>query len=67
MRNQRINLIDQNLSPQVEVDQEEIRGIKKRRAKRWPFRLFIFFLALAIFFSTNIIFSQNSLVTNLQI
>ncbi len=65
MHDQRINLIDQNLSPQAEVDQEKIKEIKKSKSKRWPFRFLIFFIALAIFFSTNIIFSQNSLITNL--
>jgi len=62
MSEQRINLIDGISPPKVVIDRP---NIKKQNRNRWIFRLLFFFLALTIFFSTNVIFSQNSLITNL--
>lgn len=62
MPEQRINLIDSVSPPKVVIDRP---NIKKQNRGHWIFRVLIFFLALTIFFSTNVIFSQNSLITNL--
>lgn len=62
MPEQRINLIDGVSPPKVVIDRP---NIKKQNRGHWIFRVLIFFLALTIFFSTNVIFSQNSLITNL--
>ncbi|MBU4369334.1 LCP family protein [Patescibacteria group bacterium] len=62
MPEQRINLIDGVSPPRVVIERS---NPKKQNRARWIFRVLIFFLALTIFFSTNVIFSQNSLITNL--
>lgn len=62
MRDQKINLIDGISPPRVVIKQDLP---KKRVRNRRVFRLLIFLCALVIFFSTNVIFSQNSLITNL--
>ncbi len=62
MRDQKINLIDGVSPPRVVVN----RPLPKKRIRsRRVFQLLIFLCALVIFFSTNVIFSQNSLITNL--
>jgi len=62
MPEERINLIDGVSIPKVVINRP---NTKKQNRGRWIFRSLIFFLALTIFFSTNVIFSQNSLITNL--
>lgn len=65
MRYQKINLIDGSVdgSPPRVVIKKPLP--KKRLKNRRLFQLLIFVLALVVFFSTNVIFSQNSLITNL--
>lgn len=48
--------------PRVVVKQKNKQNPNQRR---WVFRLLVFVLVIIIFFSTNVIFSQNSLITNL--
>ncbi len=64
MPEQRINLIDGVRRPKKMAEVYYQKPVKQKKA-RWIFRLLIFVLALAIFFSTNVIFSKNSLITNL--
>ncbi len=62
MSKRQINLMAEGSLPRVVVKPKNLKDPNKGR---WIFRLLVFLLAVIIFFSTNIIFSQNSLITNL--
>ncbi len=60
MSRQTINLIHDVYPPQRKSNLQSPRPSKKK-----IFRLLVFILAIVVFFFTNVIFSDNSLITNL--
>jgi len=61
MSKKKINLMAEGELPRVVVRQKNNSNPNKGR---WIFRLLVFILVIITFFSTNIIFSKNSLITN---
>jgi LCP family protein required for cell wall assembly len=62
MIKKQINLMAEGELPRVVVKQKNVSNLKK---KHWVFRLLVFILVIIALFSTNVIFSKNSLITNL--